>query len=613
MVEEIGEAIGEAFGTLADFIGSAMEHAMGLVLGTLYKAGDTVLKQFLIEAEGSDTDIKSNLDVLKAKIDTDFLDDVHANLLLASDYEGPMPFGDAQPTLSALYTLLDENIVGAAVFATLLEVCSLGQVEGAQKILDVGAHNKAFVDVAHNYSLMRYNAALFAPYERELNAKYQNLIPQANDNVRFALREVWDPTRRTELLTELPGGEYYSRLNQNGFSNEIGDDYWAAHWVLPSVGQLNEMLHRRVIDEPIWDRFVKYNDFDPTVRPWLKEISYNPYTRVDIRRMLDLRLVTRDEVKDNYLDLGYDDEHAEKMTVWTLAYTLAVELRARYSKGWITADDIRSELAETGMPAARIEDYLQKIIKAETQGQVDAERDLTKTDITRSVKKGIITEDEGITRLMDLGYGEAEAEFILESILTEQISEEIEKDRELSKSDILEGVSVGVIPWDDGKTMLINLGYSEDEADYILNIRVPPAQTRRIIKERDLTKAEIVKGVKKEILTFDEGRDMLIDLGYDTNEATFILDISVEVLAGSPSTWSEFQRLVNEGRAATRQPVKEIDPGILQLEKQIMQLEKKITRAKGNKKTKKPDIELTQELKTLKARLSRLIKQRRRN
>ena len=519
LIEDIGEKIGEAFAGLADFIGAAGEIAAETVLGSLFKAGDTLLKQFLIEVAGSDTDLKSNLEALQTKINTDFLDDPFANLMLACNYDGPMAFGDAQPTLKLLYTLLDENLVSGSIFSTLMELCTLGQVEGVQKVMDTGAHNKGFADVTHEYNMMKYKAALFTPYANELNARYQNLIPQANDNVRFALREVWDPTRREELLTELPGGEYYSRLNKNGYSNEIGDDYWAAHWVLPSVGQLNEMLHRRKIDDATWDRFVKYNDFDPTVRPWLKEISYNPYTRVDIRRMWDLGMVSRQEVKDNYLDLGYDEDHAEKMTVWTLAYVLSVELRAKYSKGWVTEEDIRTQLLETGMNPDRVEAFIQKIVKAEEEARTGSERDLTKTDITRSVKKGLITKDDGVERLQDLGYSEDEAVFIIDAILADQISEEIEKDRELSKSDILEGVSVGVIPWDDGKTMLINLGYSEEEADYILEIRVPPAQTRRIIKERDLTKAEIVKGVKKELLTFDDGVAMLIDLGYNQAEA----------------------------------------------------------------------------------------------
>ena len=50
--------------------------------------------------------------------------------------------------------------------------------------------------------------------------------------------------------------------------------------------------------------------------------------------------------------------------------------------------------------------------------------------------------------------------------------------------------------------MLMNLGYDATEAQYIIDIRIPPIKPAALKKERDLTKAEIVKGVKKEIISY---------------------------------------------------------------------------------------------------------------
>ena len=157
--------------------------------------------------------------------------------------------------------------------------------------------------------------------------------------------------------------------------------------------------------------------------------------------------------------------------------------------------------------------------------------------------------------------------------------------------------------------MLINLGYSEEEADYILEIRVPPAQTRRIIKERDLTKAEIVKGVKNEFLTFEDGTAMLVDLGYDTAEAEYILIINVEALTGSPHTWSEFQEIVNKGRAAVRQPVKELPEGIQKLEKDIQKQTKIRETAVKAKKTREELIEIDNVLNPLKRQHKQIVRE----
>ncbi|GAH72363.1 unnamed protein product, partial [marine sediment metagenome] len=263
------------------------------------------------------------------------------------------------------------------------------------------------------------------------------------------------------------------------------------------------------------------------------------YTRVDARRMWDLRMLSKKEVKDNYLDLGYDEEHAERMKDWTLVYVAAGDIRARFSKGWITATEARTELLEAGMPVERVDVYLEKLVKETGTERTAKERDLTKTDITRSVKKGLLTKDEGIERLQDLGYDEDEAAFIIDSTVTEAKSEEIEHDRDLSKADIIKGIADKVFTEAEGLTMLMKLGYDAVEAQYILDIRIPPIKPAAMAKERDLTKAEIVKGVKKEIITWDQGSFMLINMGYDEDEADFILAINIEALSGSPETWSE--------------------------------------------------------------------------
>lgn len=605
----IGETIGNACSAIAEFFGDVFEVVATSVLSTLYTAGDALLKQMLIEVKGSDTDINSNATALSKLMEDEFIDDPNKAINTALDYEGTLEPGEATRVLKTLYGPIDEHMISGVIFALITEIVSLGQVEGVQQLLAMEDKMKGFSDLASTYRKMQNEIGLFQPYQKELNARYQNLIPGATDNVLFALREVWDKDRRVELLAEPPGQKYYDRLAQNGFAAEIGDDYWASHWVLPSVGQLNEMMHRRVIDDATWDRFVKYNDFDPTVRPWLKAISYNPYTRVDIRRMYDLGLVTRQEVKDNYLDLGYDEEHAEKMTVWTLAYVLAVEMRARYSKGWVTEAEVRTALLETGMPADRVDDYLQKIIKADASERTAKERDLTKTDITRSVKKGLLTKDEGVERLIDMGYSEDEAAFIVDITVSESISAEIEADRDLSKADVIKGVADGVFTEAQGLEMLMKLGYDKTEAQYIIDIRVPPKKPEKLRVERDLTKAEIVKGVKKEILSWAQGAAMLFDMGYDVDEADFILAINIEALTGSPETWSEMQDIINKGRRALHRPVKEIPSGIKDIEVGIKKYTQERKEAVEAKKPRQDIIDIDNKILPLKRQHRQLVEQ----
>ena len=65
---------------------------------------------------------------------------------------------------------------------------------------------------------------------------------------------------------------------------------------------------------------------------------------------------------------------------------------------------------------------------------------------------------------------------------------------------------------------------------------VSNAQPERTAPERDLTAAEIVKGVKRGVIDWSDGIERLMALGYDEAEADFRMAIDVEVVADAPST-----------------------------------------------------------------------------
>jgi len=206
---------------------------------------------------------------------------------------------------------------------------------------------------------------------------------------------------------------YYKYMAELGFNFYHASNYWAEHWKLPALGQLNEMLHRKVINPQQYEDYLRYNDYIKESWPWLTAISYRPYTRVDTRRMWDLGLLSDAEVHTNYMDLGYDEEHATRMTIWTKAYVLSVELRARYSKGWITANQVLEEIIAAGVPKKRAETWVQKIVKPEKEGRTTVERDITKAEIVKGVKEGILLEEDAIEMLLGMGYDASEAEYIL--------------------------------------------------------------------------------------------------------------------------------------------------------------------------------------------------------
>lgn len=573
LLDWIGEAIGKAFNTLAEFIGDAMETAFSATLGNLFVVGDKLLKQMLIEVKGSDTEINSNATALSKLMETEFIDDANKAINTALDYEGTLDPGEATRVLKALYGPIDEHMISGVIFALIAEIVSLGQVEGVQQLLAMEDKMKGFSDLASTYRRMQNEVGLFQSYRKELNARYQNIIPGPTDLIRMQLREVFHPDYRDELLLPSPSDIFKTAMKEQGFNEYWSDSYWAAHWVLPSMGDLDELLHRRFISPEEWEIMVRRNDYLPAWIPNRKKIIYKPYTRVDTRRMWDLRSLSEQEVYENYQDLGYDEDHARKMTTWTKLYVIAVELRARYSKGWISAADVKSEIIAAGMSPSRAEIWVQKIIKPDQETRTEKERDVTKSEIVKGVKTGVITREDGIELLVGMGYDDDEANYILEINIPIDEEDEVVKERQLTKADILKALKTEVITRDEAKDQLMDLRYPSAAAEMLLNIFDAQVDLPPTMRLREASKADIVLGVKKGLITQEEGYGMLLDLGFTANAAIFILAVKTEESPFSPINYEEFWNLVNLRRKSLGLSVKIVPEELKELEKQIWELE----------------------------------------
>jgi len=254
---------------------------------------------------------------------------------------------------------------------------------------------------------------LLTPLRYALQEQFQPNIPGAADLVRFELREVFREPFRSEQLIPATSEKFKESMRKLGYSGFWADSFWAAHWVLPSITALNEMLHRNVIDRDTWATFVRRNDFLPVMIPQLEQIIYSPYTRVDVRRMYDVRVLDEGEVKGAYMDLGYDSERAENMMLFTKIYVELPDLKARYRNGWVNQDELKQRMINMGLTVTRAEELLETIVKAEGTARVAKERDLTKSEIIKGVKAEVFTAEQGVGLLMDMGYEEWEAWYIL--------------------------------------------------------------------------------------------------------------------------------------------------------------------------------------------------------
>ena len=229
--------------------------------------------------------------------------------------------------------------------------------------------------------------------------KVREIIPGVGDLIRFAVREAFRPDiiEKFGYDQDIPT-EIIPWFEKQGLSEEWFNRYWYSHWELPSVQAGYAMMHRlrpETSDNPFVEEdledLMRAADIPEFFRSRLKEISFSVFTRVDVRRMFRVGVLDAEGVKSAYMDLGYNETRAEKMTEFT--------------------------------------------IKLETQKQ----RDLTRSNIEAGYKRQVIVRDAAKTALIDIGYVEADAEYFLAIIDFDAAKADIDEAIDEAKFLYLEG------------------------------------------------------------------------------------------------------------------------------------------------------------------------------
>lgn len=293
-------------------------------------------------------------------------------------------------------------------------------------------------------------------------------LPPVQDLITMAVREVFTPEVATRFgqFEDIPQ-EFITLAGQVGLSEEWARNYWASHWALPSIQMGFEMLHRRVIDESDIDLLLKSQDVMPFWRDRIKQISYSPLTRVDVRRMHATGVIDDAEVYSAYLDLGYNDVNAQRLTEFTI-----------------------------------------KLTETQTATPSEDETDLTKTDIRGLYEDGIITRDEAEEFFRQLGIDPDEAGFLLDRV-------ELDLDVQRRKSEIqlvLARAQSGEYDFSAAQAQLNALELTDQEFNNAIG-----KLTLIVDKRTKLpTKKEVLTWFKDGNLTEDEARVTLGLMGYRT-------------------------------------------------------------------------------------------------
>lgn len=376
-------------------------------------------------------------------------------------------------------------------------------------------------------------------------------MPSAQDLVNWQAKEVFEPDMVSKYgLDDEFAGLDLTLFGKIGVTEEQARNFWRAHWEHPELRTIIEMLRRTDFTEADMADWFRLVEIPPYWRDKLIQISYEVPTRVDVRRWWDMRTIDEARLREIYAHQGYHGKDLDDYILWTKVYVAFPDLIARWKNGWISIDEVRAELIGYGMPAQRVEELLETKFKSTEGDRVTGERDVTKTDIIKGVKKAVITRGEGMELLMDLGYDEDEADYILTINIPVDEEDVVVNQRDLTKTDILKGLKAALITEAEALERLKEIRYSQLDAEFLLNIYLalvtPPTEPR----SREASKADIVLAVKKGLITPEDGYLMLQDIGFTPEAAQFILTVRAEVSPFSPMSYQEFKDNTGKWRKA---------------------------------------------------------------
>jgi len=376
-------------------------------------------------------------------------------------------------------------------------------------------------------------------------------MPSAQDLVNWQAKEVFEPDMVAKYgLDDEFAGLDLTLFGKIGVTEEQARNFWRAHWEHPELRTIIEMLRRTDFTEADMADWFRLVEIPPYWRDKLIQISYEVPTRVDVRRWWDMRTIDEARLREIYAHQGYHGKDLDDYVLWTKVYVAFPDLIARWKNGWISIDEVRAELIGYGMPAQRVEELLETKFKSTEGDRVTGERDVTKTDIIKGVKKAVITRGEGLELLMDLGYDEDEADYILTINIPVDEEDVVVNQRDLTKTDILKGLKADLITEEEALERLKEIRYSQLDAEFLLNIYLalvtPPTEPR----SREASKADIVLAVKKGLITPEDGYLMLQDIGFTPEAAQFILTVRAEVSPFSPMSYQEFKDTTGKWRKA---------------------------------------------------------------
>lgn len=456
--------------------------------------------------------------------------------------------------------LPDPGIVVQAFNADLVgrdeargDLAALGiQFGWADRMLDLGY---ARPGLAEGIELLRRGSIDYATFISYM--KWQGIPAVDADNLSLLKNtpvSVADAALAV-LRGNLSKDEGIKIASENGYDENAFDVLIGNTGEPPGLMQLLEAFRRGFITQAELEKGILQSRYRNEWIPMLEKLRYVPMSTSDAARAVVQDQMNIDDGRkiadQNGLDPGAFDT-----IVATEGNPLSrTEMSELYNRGLVSKAQF-----EQAMRESRMKNKYNDLAFALRQ------RLIPEGTVSRAVRYGEISHADAVAKIVELGYSAKDAEIIVAS----GSGERLQTFKERVVSSIVTMYEDGVIAVSDATTLIKSLGYSDQEISYIVEatefkreshiinsvitgikgkylqhhittqqassmldtMGIPSENRDFLIKAwtveksaftRVLTPAQVVKAVKLQLITEQEGQDRLIAMGYADSDAALLI------------------------------------------------------------------------------------------
>jgi len=299
---------------------------------------------------------------------------------------------------------------------------------------------------------------------------------------------------------------------------------------IPDMGTLQRALSHGLIDDTGFFSLAKYHGFRNEYLEWFRQMSFRPVSPRQLGQMATAGMYDDVFFQDELQDSQYRPESIQKVKEIYKKMALATEisleksLRSKqYLDGRITEQEFRVDLHAIGLSDAAID----KTVAIQNLSKENDAKDLSQSVQEKLFIQGVINEATYRSALTELKFTPDG----INALVTLANIKKLSDPKPLTLTQMEDALDFAQINEQNYYDRMQKLGYLKDDAALILNTYRLKHTKAPKEPHKDLTLAQIVKMMSQGLLTVEDVYTRMLDMGYSPDDADLLLQSEILALS----------------------------------------------------------------------------------